>query len=63
MSDARRVTYTPRSDATPEGELNALSNVYSFILDCHAKKKAARAGGPDDAKGLKHDRAAGKYTG
>jgi hypothetical protein len=39
--DRPRVTYTPRSDATPEGELNMLANVYRFILDCHAKKMAA----------------------
>jgi hypothetical protein len=39
--DRPRVTYTPRSDATPEGELNVLANVYRFILDCHAKKMAA----------------------
>jgi hypothetical protein len=27
------VTYTPRHDATPEGELTALANVYRFLLD------------------------------
>jgi hypothetical protein len=32
------VLYEPRSDTTPEAELNALANVYRFILDCHAKK-------------------------
>ena len=35
-----RITYTQRSDATLEAELNVLANVYRFILDCHAKKKA-----------------------
>ncbi len=39
--DRPRVTYTPRSDATPETELNVLANVYRFILDSHAKKMAA----------------------
>jgi hypothetical protein len=34
------VLYEPRSDTTPEAELNALANVYRFILDCHAKKMA-----------------------
>ncbi len=34
-----RITYTPRPDATPEGELNALAVVYRFILCCAAKKK------------------------
>ena len=35
------ITYAPRSEATPEAELNVLANVYRFILDCHAKKIAA----------------------
>jgi hypothetical protein len=26
------VTYVPRHDATPEGELNALANAFKFIL-------------------------------
>ena len=26
------VTYTPRPDATPEGELTALANVYRYLL-------------------------------
>jgi hypothetical protein len=32
------ITYTPRPDATPETELNALAAVYAFVLDCHSKK-------------------------
>jgi hypothetical protein len=36
-----RITYTPRPDATAQGELDTLPTVYKFILDCHAKKKAA----------------------
>jgi hypothetical protein len=35
------VVYEPRSDTTPEAELNALANVYRFILDCYAEKMAA----------------------
>ncbi len=43
-----RITYTPRPDATPEGELNALAAVYRIILDCYAKKNAAgRLPSPD----------------
>ena len=42
------IFYTPRPDATPEGELNALASVYRFILDCHAKKIAAE---PDSCNG------------
>ena len=54
-----RIVYTPR-DTTPEGELNALAAAYRFILDCHAKKKATRPGGPDDAEDLENDRTATK---
>jgi hypothetical protein len=36
-----RITYVQRPEATPEAELSVLANVYRFILDCHAKKKAA----------------------
>jgi hypothetical protein len=46
-----RIVYIPRPDATPEAELKALAVVYRFILvDCHAKKMAARPGDPDDHK-------------
>jgi hypothetical protein len=50
-----RITYTPRPDTTPAGELSALAVVYKFILDCHAEKKAARPGRPDSAKGGSSD--------
>lgn len=53
------ITYATRPDSTPEGEINALGNVYRFILDCHAKKNAAgvtSANGDDAKKGsLKHE--------
>jgi len=61
MSDAVRIVDGHRSDATPEAELDTLAAVYGFILDCHAKKKAAERpvpDGPDDAEDLKHDRTA-----
>ena len=32
------VTYTPRPDASPEGELTALANVYRFLLDRHERR-------------------------
>ena len=35
-----RITYSPRPDATPEGELVALSGVYAFVLQAHERKKA-----------------------
>jgi hypothetical protein len=46
-----RITYTPRPDATPEGEISALAAVYRFILfESRASKEAARPGDLDDAK-------------
>jgi hypothetical protein len=53
-----RIAYAMRLDATSEGEVAALSNVYKFVLDCHAKKKAASESRPDDAEGSKNDRTA-----
>ena len=35
------VKCTPRPDATPKAELDALANVYRFILDCRAKTQVA----------------------
>ena len=51
MSNGSRVIYTPRSDATPEIELAALANVYSFVLRCaEEKQQSDPAPAPDDAK-------------
>jgi hypothetical protein len=36
-----RVIYSPRPDATPEGELAALAAVYAFVIQAHEQKKAA----------------------
>jgi hypothetical protein len=33
------LVYSPREDATPEGELSALVTVYKFVLECHEPKK------------------------
>jgi hypothetical protein len=52
-----RIAYTPRPEVTPEVELNTLAACYKFILDCHAQKKAARPGGPDDGTKSKEDSA------
>jgi hypothetical protein len=46
------ITYTRRSDATSEGEVAALANLYKFVL---AKKEVTRPGSPDDAKEIKND--------
>jgi hypothetical protein len=52
MSSPDRVTYTPRSDTSSELEAAALAAAYRYILDCHAKKKAAEdGGGEDDVEG------------
>ena len=43
-----RLIYTLRQDATPEDELNALADVYRFILfENRARKEATRTGSPD----------------
>ena len=39
------IKYTPRPDATPETELDALAAMYAFVLECQAKKEAADATG------------------
>ena len=33
------LVYSPREDATPEGELAALAAVYRFVLERHERKK------------------------
>lgn len=54
-----KVLYSPRTDATPESELNALAVIYRFILDCHAKKEGRpTTSGPDDAEGSRNERTA-----
>jgi hypothetical protein len=35
------VTYAPCPDATPEGELAALTATYAFVIQAHERKKAA----------------------
>lgn len=52
------ITHAPSPDPTPKAELEAYASVYRFILDSHAKKKATRPGGPDDAEESKNDRTA-----
>ena len=58
------IVYRPRPDATPEGEVTALADVYSFVLRCgearrvEGKKKAAGPGGPNDAEESKNARTA-----
>ena len=45
------VTYVPRRDATPEGELDALANAFKFILfESSAKKKETAETTPERVK-------------
>ena len=39
--DDPRLDYLPREDATPEGELAALTAVYALVIQAHELKKAA----------------------
>jgi hypothetical protein len=48
MTEAPRITYAPRPDATPEAELNALVNAYAYLIKAHGKKTAAQTPEPDD---------------
>jgi hypothetical protein len=50
MSDAPRLVYSPRPDATPEAERSALAAVYRFILDSHEKGRVTRPVGPGSHK-------------
>jgi hypothetical protein len=51
-----RIVYRPREDATPEGELSALSSVYVYLLKNHDSKKVDKPApepvGRDDMKDL-----------
>jgi hypothetical protein len=44
-----KLTYIPCA-TTPEAELNVLAAVHKFVLDCRAKKEAARPAAPNDGK-------------
>jgi hypothetical protein len=46
------ISYTPRNDTSTSAEITALSNIYKFVLDCHAKNRdpLPDKSGPDDAE-------------
>ena len=49
MEKSSDIRYSPRGDATPEAELDALSQVYAFILQKHQeRKKGSGAAALDD---------------
>ena len=47
MNDLR-ITYRSRSNATPEAELNALVNVYAYLMKSHDSKKIAEHASESD---------------
>jgi len=58
-----RITYAPRPDATPAGEVAALTSVYAFLLDSAKKRgRFPDKSGPDDTKESKTSGAATKNT-
>ena len=57
MQQHPRITYTPRSDVTPEDESGALASVYAFVLRSQEERKAAEQSGRDSAQGDVDDRA------
>jgi hypothetical protein len=56
--DNPRITYTPRPDATPEAELNALANIYRYVLF----NSQARRGGTHDLTNKTTTEHVGKRT-
>ena len=53
------ITYTPRTDATPETELSVLAQVYRSVLESRkADEPAPEPDGRDEAKGVQDDRPA-----
>jgi hypothetical protein len=55
VSNAPRIVYQPRKDASSEGELAALAAVYSFILRCAEARlvEQAKASGEDGRPDLR----------
>ncbi len=51
MSSDLRISYRPHLDATPEGELEVLAAVYSFLIQRHVNRRAAASGGCADSRG------------
>ena len=45
--DKPAITYTPRADATPRSEADALAAIYKYVL---AKKEAAPESRPNNAE-------------
>jgi len=41
MTEATRITYSSRPDATPEAELDTLVNAYAYLIKAHGSRKTA----------------------
>lgn len=52
-----RIFRSPTTDTTPDQARNTRALAWAFVFNCYARKKAAPTSRPDDAKGLKDDRA------
>ena len=52
------ITVKATSSITEEQACDARAQAWTFIFSCHAKKEAARPGGPDNTKESKNDGAA-----
>ncbi len=50
-SGGPRIEYVPRDDATNEGELTALANIYRFLLDRRERSDIAAADGAEERGG------------
>ena len=59
MGDTRPI-YLPREGVTAEEETSALASVYRFVIECHERKKAARA--EDSANNSEVGRARGETS-
>jgi hypothetical protein len=46
-----------RREITPEQSCDVRARAWAYVFTCYAKKKAARPGGPEDAKETKSVRA------
>jgi hypothetical protein len=56
--DSPRITYTPRHDAMPEDELNALVAIYRLIIGSENERgRLPDKSGPDDGIKFKEDSA------
>ena len=62
QTNEAQITYQPRADTTPQGELTTLASVYAYLLKSCDSKKADKPApepvGPDDTKESKNDGAA-----